>query len=234
MDKRAKILKQKRRCEKSTQRKNEERALIAAFEKRCKESGVRLPKSREEILRAYREKESEVIRLSILTSSIATLVALHRLWGFGKTRLYRMAIEFTMRIGNVGQNERKVSQMSDDLILDAGLDCESEWQGVMIDKPKGNPYEVKAMLESIPHTIPVIMYAVHYSLGFKRRRMKRLHTYTKDLIIKTLKENSLNILIDELFNIGLMVNMTGQYKAKGKGIAKEHDKFMRITGGYKK
>lgn len=234
MDKTAKRLKQRRRLEKSAQKREYEDNLVSEFQDRCKEHNVKLRKSRSDILRAYREIETDCLKRAMLISSVCTLYTLRKLYGFGKTRLYRMAVEFTVRIGDVGQAERKVSQMSEDLKLDAGLDCAAAWDGYTLpDGCKGNPHEIDAVLKSIPQTIPIIMYAVHLSLGFKKRRMQKVYELTCASIRLALFTDSIKPYLAELQKIGLTVNERGQYIASGKGIEKEHEKFMRRTGGFK-
>lgn len=233
MDKTAKRLKQKRRTEKAHQRREYEAELVEKFRQRCIESNVKISKKNSEIVKAYKETETDCLKKAMLINSVCTLYALRKLYGYGKTRLYRMAVELTVRIGNVGQAERRISQMSEDLRLDAGLDCDRAWRSYTPPESKSKPYELKAVYESIPRTLPIALYAVHISLGFKARRMNKVYDLVCNLIKRSLATGTIKPMLDELASIGLTVNERGQYIAGGKRIAAEHEKFMKRTGGYK-
>lgn len=233
VDKTAKRLKARRKLLKASEKKQQENTILQEFENRCKEHNVTIERSRREILRAYKEVQTDCLKKSMLICSVCTLYVLRKLYGYGKTRLYRMAVEFTVRIGDVGQAERNISQMSEDLRLDAGLDCTAEWKDWATPETKGNPNEIDAILKSIPQTLPIIMYAVHISLGFKKRRMERVYQNACICIKCALISDTIKPYLRELEKIGLKIDERGRYMAQGKGIDKEHNKYMKRTGGYK-
>ena len=233
MDKTAKRLKQRRKQEAAVKKREFEDSIINRFSQICKEKGLPFKHSRDKILAAYRGVEVESIRQAMITSIACTLCTLHREYGFGKTRLYRMAVEFTVRIGNVGQAERQISQMSEELLLDVKLDCDSEFSDFKVPKSVKNYHEAVAVIQSVRNTIPIVMYSVYYQLGFKRKRMAKVYKKTCELIKRAILFSCLDAYLKELENVGLKIDERGRFIARGKAIEKEHNKYLKRTGGFK-
>lgn len=232
MDKTAKRLKQKRRLERMNALREQQDNIVNSFRDKCRKNGMRVPGNKREILKAYRQVTVECLHKAMLINSVCTLCALRKLYGFGKVRLYRVAVEITVRIGNVGQAERKIGELAEELLLEVGLDCNSGWSEWEPSETKCNEHELKALLASIPHTLTIMMYAVYISLGYKKRRMKMIYDQTCEYIKYALVTDSTEPMTDELKKAGLNINERGQFFAAGNGINNEHDKYIKRTGGF--
>lgn len=224
MDKVKLKAKKKRRAEKSRAEVLEYKKLADEFNDIYKSKGLKHNFKPAEFRKAYNSIRKEITCESIVACTIITLYAMRKLYRFGRVRLFRLATDITMRISDVGNKDRSIIQFSEELKDLAGLNVREYWNGF---EPKPSEtlttserQKIHAMFLDIPHILAIQMYAVYYSLNFKRKRMNRLCKLTSELLQFALCNNKLQQYIDELGKCGFMINMNGRFGAMG---ASEND-----------
>ena len=232
MDKTKLRIKRKRQQARRREREAELKDITERLKERFKEEGIK-PKHIKptEVMREYNRIQRNSTATAIWYNTICTLYCMHKLYGFGKRRLFRMAIEITVRVNNIATVQRSIPQMTEDLKLDAKLDARSYWKDIEYSDrlTPERKAELECIAMGIPHLLTIQMYAVHLALNFKKTRMNRLCEMVPDAVRFALANDSLNNYIEELNKCGFYIDLNGKFGARG---IKEEDytKFKkRIT-----
>lgn len=217
MDKTKLRKKRKRQQERRERKEGEVKDLADKFNQMLKGAGVKKKVNRAELMKEYNKIQRDAVTKAILYCTVCTMYCMHKMFGFGKLRLIRLAAEITVRINNVATEDRSIPQMAEDLKYDAGIDTKDyDWN--LVYSPKMKP-ERKAELEciamNISYVLNIPMYAVHMGFNFKEKRMKRLCRTVVDLITYCFESDKLDYYIEELNKTGFYITKTGNFGVDG-------------------
>ncbi len=232
MDKTKLRKKKKRRHEKRLVIEAEERQLAEQYKSTFKANGLRSDFSKSAILKAHKQIQADFSKRAIVLYSLAVLYAMHKLHRFGKLRLYRLAVDITIRVSDIGSRERSVEQFAEELNDIAGFDVtpyrkELESIAGKYGKNKKDT-ESSLMFRRMSYLLPIQIYAVYASLGYKRKRLTRLCDAVNVVVQNMVINNKAEDYMADLEKIGLKCNLDGQYGILSKYATKETDRLNRV------
>lgn len=119
--------KRKRRRERENATVEENRRLAEEFNEHYKKLGLKHDFKPEQIRRAYDEVERRSVSNAIMTNTIAVLWVMHRHYGYENRSLCSLATQIMRRVNWVGNRERSMKDLDEELKYDARLDCAEYW-----------------------------------------------------------------------------------------------------------
>lgn len=209
--------KRKRKQERRERKECEVKDLADKFNQMLKDAGVKKKVNRSELMREYNKIQRDSVVTAILYCTVCTLYCMHKMFGFGKVRLIRLASEMTVRINNVATLDRSIPQMAEDLKYDAGINTmDYDWN--LVYSPELRPSrkaELECIAVNIPYVLNIPMYAVHMGFNFKHKRMQKLCRCVIDLLRYCFESDRLDYYIDELNKTGFYINKKGNFGVDG-------------------
>lgn len=221
MDKVKQKLKKRRRQEVMRQKRDKEKQLADEFNSYYREHGMRHNFSVKAVNHAYRTVERESTMSAMLAMTVVTLRAARKYLKFGAIRLWRLSAEITARIGWVGTGGRSISQLDEELQLDAHIKCSDFWlYSPNIPENVGlEEYQRRdAVLKTAPHVLPIFVHAVYCTL-FKfpiSRRSVRLERITRSICDSAkygIEHNKIKEYREELASAGLYISEKGRFSS---------------------
>ena len=217
MDKTKLRKKRKRQQERRERKESEVKDLADKFNQMMKCAGVKKKVNRSELMREYNKIQRDSVTTAIVYCNVCTLYAMHKMFGFGKVRLIRLAAEMTVRINNVATVDRSIPQMAEDLKYDTGINTRDyDWN--LVYDPELKPAkkaELECIAMNIPYVLNIPMYAVHMGFNFKAKRMRRLCDTVVDMIRYAVESDKLDFYIEELNKTGFYINKKGNFGVDG-------------------
>ena len=235
MDKLKQRAKRKRRREREAAVAAENKRLADAFNNHYKELGMRHNFTPNQVRRAYDQVERQSITTAIMADTIATLWVMRKEYGYGNRRLCRLATEITQRVNWVGNAERSLRHLEEELKYDAKLDCAAYWTGTSnIDTAvsRSERQRREAVLRSAPVVFPIHMHAVFYEL-FKNpiaresAKLDRIAQLASSAAKRAIEQDRLKEYIADLSKCGFKIDMQGRFG--GRDVTpEEYQRFTKL------
>ena len=216
MDKIRARIKALKRAEKELRKEEEAQQVFDDFNAHCKSHGIKNVWSKKKIMQVKHEIDKELEISSNLICVVASAYSLHKLYGFGKSRLFEFCHETHNRIVNAYNGERSAYQFAEELKAETGLVIDDYFTADNKPKPTGPEHyreRVNAMWYKIPVILNITMYSIYWRFGFRHKRMKRICEAVCNVIRLILQENNIKHYMAELERHGLTITMSGQFRA---------------------
>ena len=217
MDKNRKKKKLKRQQERRAKKESEVKDLADKFNQMMKDAGIKKKVNRSELMREYNKIQRDSVATAVVYCTVCTLYAMHKMFGFGKVRLIRLAAEMTVRVNNVATVDRSIPQMAEDLKYDTGINT-SDYDWNFVYDPELKPAkkaELECIAMNIPYVLNIPMYAVHMGFNFKHKRMQKLCRVVVDMLRYCFESDKLDYYIEELNKTGFYINKNGNFGVDG-------------------
>lgn len=177
-DKRAKALKQRRQAKRQAMRDDEMREVAKRFGEHCEKNGITKKFKKQDVYRISKEIALELTKEAILDCLTVTAYCLNRTYGWGKVRLMRYTHGVHRIIKAIGNNERGLNKLAEELIDETGIDIKSYFDGYVpyngIKQTDSRKQRAVCIMECVPVWLVSCMYVMYFDYGFKHKRLDRL------------------------------------------------------------
>ncbi len=203
-NKQASRAKKKRRLQKEAERKQRRDEIVEKIQKTAKKHGLKNKYKKEELWRAFNEMDKKMIVLSIVYTIISVSYCLRKIDGWGQTRIIKYIQATQKYITIVGQNNRNIPALKEELKIDAGIDCDALFKDYQPFAGQKVGYEKFAegqvLFQKIEYIFPMVIYSLYFDSGWKQKRMNRLSDLLKDVIIGVIERNEIDTIKTKLYN----------------------------------
>lgn len=222
-DKRAMRVKRKRQLAKKAERDKFASSLHADMKAAMKEHGLKLTRSKDELYREYQRERFLCFKKSIMVAMLCTMMCLHRDFGWGCERLWRLFDGTTALLTAVGNGDREIDQLADELRLDAGCDIKAmfadykPWGGEEADRYT----ELKrskngTILANAVPSMVLVLFELYNKFGWKAKRMNRIAEAVKDAYVYFTEADKLEELKSRVEDeLKIKLTWDGEIRMKG-------------------
>lgn len=190
--------KKKRRAAKEADKQKERDEILSKFAKVAKEKGVK-KYNKKNVWNSFLQMDRDLTAKAIVYSVIVVAYCLHKNYGWGTERLSQYVNGTHKYLITVGNNNRSIPKLKDELIQDAGLD----WDSIFGDYTPYNESEKsedprhdegKVMAQKMTYLLPMVMYTLYFDKGWKKKRMNRIGQQIREILVEVIEHNKISQL----------------------------------------
>lgn len=227
--------KKKRRRERENATVEENRRLAEEFNEHYKKLGLKHDFKPEQIRRAYDEVERRSVSIAIMTNTIAVLWIMHRHYGYENRSLCSLATQIMRRVNWVGNKERSIKDLDEELKYDARLDCAEYWNtDTDIDKSvcSAERQRRESVLRTMPKIFPIHMHAVFYELfdnpiARKSEKLDRIARLSSSAAKYAVEQGKQGEYRNELAACGFYIDERGRFSGRDV-TSEEYKRFVEL------
>lgn len=201
-DKTAKRLKEKRRALRQAERDREVQAIVDNLNSHTKEHGIKKKYKNADVYRICKQLSYELTVETTMYCLLVTMYRLHCEYGWGRIRLMRYADRVHRILVAVGNDERSIDKLMEEVNDETGIDIMAVFNGY---KPFGGVKQTDekkqrmvCVLERVPVWLTVCMYVLYYYYGYKHKRISRMVDNVKAELIPAIEGGTVMQYIDRI------------------------------------